>query len=116
MADGIRELLAAAANEVDGLEVTPHYRQALGAGDGMVRRDATTYPNSLGGVVTWQVIICLPKDLDRAQDWLDTTIPDVVDALTQTGEITITSVEPQQLQLDAGTYPIALITGIREQE
>lgn len=112
----VRQLLAEAASTVTGVTVTPHYRQSIGAGDGMVRRDRTDYPNSLGGVVTWQVIICLPKDLGQAQKWLDDRIPAVVTALTESGEITVTSAEPQQLPLDSGgSYPIALITGIREE-
>ena len=117
MSAHVRARLAEVASSVvEKVNVTPSYRQSLTAGQGAVRRDRTTY-EAFGGVVTWQVWIVLPKDPVTAQEWLDDVIPDVADALATSRELTVQSVEPQQLALDNGnTYPIALITGTREQE
>ena len=116
MSAKVRATLAQIASTVDGIDIEPHYHQDLTPGNGMVRRDRTDYPNSHGGVVTWQIVIFLPLDLVDAQDWLDDTVPAVVDALAQSGEITVTSFEPQQLSLGSSSYPIALIQGLRETE
>lgn len=109
-----REAIAAAASTVAGVHVTPYFRQVTKAGQGMVRRDRTDYPNRFGGVVSWQVFVFLPQDLSAAERWLDENGPALVEAVS--GELTVRAMTPQQLALDAGAVPVVVIEGTREEE
>jgi hypothetical protein len=111
----VRELLAAAASTVEGINCDPYYRQSPKSGDAMVRRAGTVYPpNSFGGVVTWQVLVVLPQDLRAAQMFLDDVIPLVAVAISP--ELDVTSVTPQQLAFADTLVPGAVIEGKREEE
>lgn len=110
----VRAALAAAASTVDGINCSAYYRQSTKAGDAMVRRNGTNYPNSLGGVITWQVLINMPTDLAAAQRFLDDVVPLVVAALEDV--LQIRSVTPQQLQYETGLVPGAVIEGLRAED
>lgn len=114
MSAAVRTALATAASTVPGVDCVEYYRQSTKPGDAMVRRAGTVYPNVLGGVVTWQVLIVLPQDLATAQKYLDEKVPLIVAALQ--GELHITSATPQQLAFDTGLVPGAVIEGQREEE
>lgn len=111
----VREALAAAANTVTGVNVTPYYRQTAKPGEGYVRLDRTDYPNRLGGVCTWQVLVICPQGLAAAEQWIDAHSRDLRDALLD--ELDVTSVTPIQLITDTGTaVPVVAIEGTRTEE
>lgn len=110
----VRETLAAAASTVDGITVTPYFRQTTAAGQGLVRLDHTDYPNSLGGLDTWQVCIFLPSDSAAAEKFLEAKKPALRDALA--AAMIVRRITPGQLALDTGTVPVVIIEGQREEE
>ncbi|KHL18539.1 hypothetical protein CLV56_4005 [Mumia flava] len=116
MSATVRQALATAASTVDGVDVSPYFRQTTKPGSGMVRYDRTAYPQgtNFGGLITWQVVIFLPQDQATAEKFLDEKAPLVVAALAS--HMRITDVITQQLALESGTVPIALIQGNREEE
>lgn len=115
MSAEVRQLLADAASSVDGIKVSPYFRQGTRAGDGMVRLDRTVRAaNNFGYINTWQVIVMLPQDLAAAEKYLEQHASALVEAL---GEVmVVASVTPQQLALDTGLVPCVFIEGNREQE
>lgn len=114
MSETVRTLLADAASTVEGVHVTPYYRQITRTGSGVVRRDSTNYPNAFGGVVTWQVFVVLPADHAEAERWYDEHALQLVDALAT--ELAVTRAEPSTILLaDGQAVPIVLIQGTREE-
>ena len=109
----IRQKLAAAAS-IPGVSVAPWYRQTTKPLEGMVRLERVAYPNRLGGINTWQVLIVLPQDIATAERWLDLKIPALAAAVGQ--EMTVSSIAPQELVTDGGKVPVVVITGNRETE
>ena len=111
----VRQALADAASSLDGINVTPYFRQTTKPGEGMVRLDRMNRAaNGFGFMCTWQVIVLLPQDIATAEKYLDQRISDLVEAVSE--ELVVTSVAPQQLTLDTGTVPCIFIEGNREQE
>lgn len=111
----IRQALADAASTVDGITCYPNFIQSTKPGDAMVRLDHIDYPNSFGGVRTWQIAVILPQDYAAAEEFLDNTIPDLVAAM-QPAQMQVTRVTPAQLALDTGTVPVVFVEGIREED
>lgn len=110
----VREDIAAAASAVEGVDVSPYFRQTTRIGQGLVRLDRTDYPNPLGGIDTWQVVIFLPSDLTAAEKWLESKRGALRDQL---GAVMIVRrITPGQLALDSGTVPVVFIEGQREEE
>ena len=114
MSAAVRQAIAEAATTVDGINVTPYFRQTTKAGEGMVRHDRTAYPNRFGGVVTWQVLVLLPQDIAAAEKYLEDKAPALLEAVSD--HLVITSMAPQQLALDTGQVPCVVIEGHREEE
>lgn len=115
MSQVVRQALAAAANTVDGVKVTPYYRQVTETGQGMVRFDRTDYPNPLGGLTTWWVVVVLPQDLEAAERWLDENGSALRGAVAE--ELMVRSMYPQQLALTDGSAVLAVvIEGQREED
>lgn len=110
----VRDAIAAAASTVVGVNVQPYYTQTTKPGTGCVRRDATTYPNRLAGVVTWSVVVVLPSDLRAADEWMDEHVPQLVAALAR--EMTVKTATPVVMPFDATGVPAVLIEGTREEE
>lgn len=108
----MREAIAAAASTVDGVDVSPYFRQATRPGSGMVRRDRSDYPSRIGGATTWQVLVLLPQDIATAERWLDANAAALRKAVGT--ELDVRSVTPQQLAIDTGTVPAVVIEGTRE--
>lgn len=109
-----RDDIAAAASSVDGINVTPYFRQTTQPGQGLVRLDRTDYPDRLGGIDTWQAVIFLPSDRTAAEKYLEEKKGPLRDALAQVMMIRRISIE--QLALDTGTVPVVFIEGQREEE
>lgn len=108
-----RDKISAAANAVAGVNVTPYFRQVTKPGQGMVRMDRVEYPNTFGGVVTWQVYIFLSQDIASAERWLDENGEALYRAVAN--ELLVTSLRWEQLTVDTGTVPCVVIEGSREQ-
>lgn len=115
MSTAARTALAAAAEKVEGISCSAYFRQTTKAGDAMVRLDRSTRSaNGYGFVSTWQVLVILPQDIASAEKQLDTKLGELVEALGQ--EMHVSTVTPQQLQLDTGAVPVVVIEGTRETE
>lgn len=114
MSAEIREAIAAAASTVEGVNVSPWYRQSVKAGDGCVRYDRTNYPDPFGGLVTWQVVITLPSDLAAAEKWIAAHGSDLRTAVSE--ELMVRSMTAVQLAIDSGTVPSIVIEGQRAEE
>lgn len=114
MSTQVREAIAAAASTVDGISVTPYFRQVTKPNQGFVRRSRTDYPNTFGGVVTWAVVVVMPAaTVEDTERWLDENGPALVAAVE--GEMTVTSMVPF-IATDAGNAPYVVIEGTREEE
>ena len=108
----VRESLADAASTVDGISVTPYFRQSTKPGDGYVRLDRTNRDSTgFGFINVWQVLIILPGDLAGAEKFLEARVEALLEALNE--EVIVISVTPQQLVLDTGTLPVVVIEGNR---
>jgi hypothetical protein len=114
MSSAARTAIAAAANNVSGIHCNPYYVQTTKAGDAMVRLDRITYPNVFGGIATWHVLMLLPQDIASAEKYLEDKVPDLVEALAE--EMSIRTVQPQQLALETGSVPCVVIEGTRATE
>lgn len=115
MSQVAREAIAAAANTVAGVNVTPYYRQITRTGEGMVRLDRIEYPNVFGGVCTWQVLVSVPQDIESAERWLDQNGSALRGAVAE--ELLVTSMSIQQLALNDGSAVLSVvIEGNREEE
>jgi hypothetical protein len=116
MSAAIRAAIAAAANTVTGIDVDPYFTTVTKPGAGCVRLDHTDYPNRLGGVDFWQVIVRLPQDLAEAEKFMDTIRLPLHDAIE--AELSITLIGPQQVVFDFGAVPLPclIVTGHRAQE
>lgn len=112
MSAEVRTLIANAANTVEGINCTPYFRQSTKPGDAMVRLDRMVRDASgFAYMFTWQVVVMLPQDVAQAEKWLDANLPSLIDAVNE--ELVVTTVTPQQLQLDTGTVPVVFIEGNR---
>jgi hypothetical protein len=112
----VRAAIAAAATTVTGIKVEPYFTPVTKPGAGCVRLDRTDYPNRLGGVDFWQVIVRLPQDLAEAEKYMDANRLLLYEAVS--AEIVVTAIAPQQVIFDEGTpaLPCLIITGHRAQE
>jgi hypothetical protein len=113
MSESVREEITSAANKVDGVNVTPYFRQVTRPGQGMVRKGRVDYPNTFGGVVTWQVWILLPQDLASAEKWLDETGAALTAAVSEA--MVVRSLTPI-IAPDLGSLPAVVIEGTREED
>ena len=119
MSEAIRTAIATAASTVDGVTVTPYYRQVMTPGQGMVRMDRTVYPDPFGGITTWQVCIVVPQALADSEKWLEAKQDELVDAIGS--ELIIRTVIPKELvvqdpQKNPVSVPVVVIEGERGPE
>jgi hypothetical protein len=111
----VREQLAEAASTVDGVTVTPYYVGANGPGRGFIRLDRVDYPNRFGGVARWNVVLHVPDDITKAEQWVEAKAPLVRDALAE--HLVVTSVVPGRIDLlGVGVFPCLFINGHREED
>lgn len=112
MSAAVRTAIADAASTVDGVQVTPYFRQVTKPGAGMVRLDRMNRSeNGFGFMATWQVLVVLSQDIEVAEKWLDEKTSELVEAIGQ--ELIVTTVTPQQLAIDTGNVPCVVIEGTR---
>jgi len=115
MSAEVRQALADVCNTVEGINVSPYFRQEPKPGSGMVRFAGLNRPDRLGGLITWQVVIFLSQNLADAERFIDTKVPALVDAIVASRELRDgLLVAPQQLALDTGTVPVVVLEGTRE--
>src|SRR5690606_4632243 len=110
-----REVIAAAANTVTGVNVNEWFRQTTKSGDGYVvwsRGDRAS--NGIGFMNRWEVFIVLPSDLQAAEKWLDERLNQLVNALHT--EVVVTSFYPTDLALDSGKLSCVVIEGSRARD
>lgn len=116
MSAAAREAIAEAASTVDGIKVTPYFRQTVKAGQGMVRLDRRVRDDS--GLAyfndVWQVLVVLPQDIAAAEKYLEQKLDLLLDALGE--QLAVASATPQQIQTDSTTIPCVVIEGTRESE
>lgn len=110
-----REDIAAAASAALKHAATPYFRPNTEPGTAYVRRDRIEYPNRLGGVGYWDLVVVLPQDYAAAEKWFDTHIPAVVEAVSI--ELAVDRVTPQRLEIaGVGVLPVVFISGHREED
>ena len=111
----VRDLLAAAASEVDGLTGHAYFASVTTAGNVLVRLERTEYPNKFGGVCHWNLVLILPQDQKTAEQFAEEKVPLLRAAAAP--HLVITSVVPQQLKIDGlGVLPTVFINGHREED
>lgn len=115
MSAAVRQLLADAASEVQGLSISPYFSQLnIKPGHGFVRIDRIEYPNRFGPIFRWSVVTVLPGDSAKAEKYIDETVPALVDALSP--HLAVDEARPQQLSItDVGLLPCVFINGHREE-
>lgn len=114
MSAAARQALATAASTVDRVNVSDYYRQVTSPGSGYVHLDRIEYPDRLGGVCFWNVVVILPTDLATAERFIEETAAPLREALS--AEMVVTSARPEQLNLTgAGLLPCLFINGHREE-
>jgi hypothetical protein len=117
MSAAVRQELAAVANSVAGVNVHPYYRQGGKALSGNVVRGTTTFPNTFGGVVTWEVHILLPVDVESAQKKADELIPLLWEAFIGSRVMTVDDISfATSSQDNRSGQPLMVLTGHRETE
>lgn len=109
----IREDIAKAAT-IDGTtKVTPYYRQSTKVGDGFVQLlELNRGDNGFGFMATWQIVIFVAQDVATAEEWMETNLPALIDALED--ELIVTSAGPDTALLPSGATNTITITGARE--
>lgn len=95
-----RQVLAAAANTVSGLNVSEYYRQSFKAGDGAVQIVSGTVPSKFDRMNTWRVYVAISQDVKTAEKWIDAHIKELIDALWPV--LVITTWAPQELVTESG--------------
>lgn len=110
-----REAIAAAANTVAGLNVSPYYRQSFKANDGAVQIASGTVTSKFDRMATWRVYVALSQDVKTAEKWIDEHIQELLDALWP--ELVITTWAPQELVAPDGNSVNGLyVEGNRAQQ
>lgn len=116
MNEEAREALAYAASRVDGVIVTPYFRQTTKSGQGAVRLERI-FPDAsgFGFMATWQVLIQLPSsDIGGAEKWIDSHLQELIQEVEK--ELVITSIQPQTMALENGSVYVLVIEGNRGME
>lgn len=115
MSAQVRQDLADAANTVQGVSVSPYYRQTTKPGSGFVRLDVMNRDDSgFGFINTWQVCILLSQEMKTAEVFIDAHAEELVNALA--GEGAVISAQPVSLVVDGASIPTLIITVAREKD
>jgi hypothetical protein len=111
----VRAELAAAANTIEGLQVSPTYRQSHNSGDGVVMMQRANFPNQFGGIAYWVIQVLLPVDLKKAQELGDDLVMSLPAALSEV--LTVTDVTFAQALIDnSPARPCIEVVGYRSLE
>ncbi len=115
MSQDVRQVLADAASDVEGITCHPYFIQTAKAGDALVRLGRVDYDDFRDGVTRWDVVVMLPQDQTQAEKYIDDHLGPIKDALDAHWQIK--SAQPQQLNIPGvGTVLTLVIAGLREQE
>lgn len=110
-----REAIAAAANTVEGVNISPWYRQSTKAGDGFVSLSRSERDSSgFGFMNKWEVLVALPQDLRDAEKRFAALVDGLVEAVA--AEIVVTAFYPSNLSLDTALVPCFVIEGSRARD
>lgn len=108
-----RTEIAAAVSEVEGFTCHPYFVQDTDPGSTYVRLERIDYPNPFGGLAFWNVVVVVPQDQAEAEQYIETNLPVLLEAIGP--HLAITSAQPQRLQLDGvGVLLTLFINGHRE--
>lgn len=114
MSKETREEISAAANAVAGVSCVPYHRQSPGAGDAAVRLGEIAYPDRLGGLVTWEVVVGLPQDVATAEQWIDDHKAALREALAPA--MTVRRIYPARSTYDTTQTNVLVVEGTREED
>lgn len=107
-----REDIADAANTVDGLNVTPAFRQVTKPGEGFVSWNGSDRDDSgFGFIDRWSVWIAASQDRVTAELWIEENLPAILDALRP--ELVVTTANPTEMILGTGSINGLVIEGNR---
>lgn len=111
-----RAEIATAASTVDGVTVSPRFRQVSKAGQGFIKLDRVEYPDRIartnGGVGYFVVWVVLPADVATAEERAEELEPLLRNAIGRAWSID--TAQQAELQLDSGALPVLQLTGHRE--
>lgn len=100
-----RDDIAAALSAIDGVNVTPYYRQATKPGEGFVWFASSTTGSSnknYDQVVTYQVRIAIPQDVAGGEKWITDKTPAILGAL-EAVRLRVRNILPADISLESGT-------------
>lgn len=110
----VRQELAAAAASVPGISAHPFHVQGTRPGHTYVRLERIDYPNPFGGLRRWNVVVVLPQDQAKAEEYLEDKLPALLEALSP--HLAIRDVVPQRLGITGvGDLLCVFINGQREE-
>lgn len=111
----IREAIAAAANTVEGVNVSPWYRQSTKPGDGFVALARSERDESRFGFINkWEVLVALPSNLRDAERKFADLMDPLLAALKT--ELIVTAFYPSNLAFGTDSVPCVVIEGSRARE
>lgn len=111
----VREDIAAAASSVEGVSVSPYFRQVVKPGEGMVRLARRSRDDSgLGFIDTWQVWIAGSQDVAITEKSIEQMMPALITSLSEV--MVITTITPSELVFQNITVPGVIYEGAREGE
>jgi hypothetical protein len=111
-----RAEIATAASTVDGVNVSPYFRQVTKAGQGFIKLDRIEYPDRIarvnGGIAHFVLWVILPADVAQAEQRAEELEPLLRNAIGRAWSVD--SAQLADLQMDSGTLPVLQLTGHRE--
>lgn len=110
----VREEIASVASTVFGVTGLPYHRQTTKVGDAVVRLGSINYPNTFGGIVTWEVVVSLHQEPGQAEKFIEEITPSLVEALGRV--FTVRRVYPARASFDNATTNVLVIEGTREDD
>lgn len=110
-----RKAIAAAVNNVDGLDCSANFRQTTRPGSGAVQwAGLDRAGNGFGYMNRWNVLVILPQDVAAAETWLEAHLDELLDNVAR--ELVIQTANPEQIITDSGTLLAVVIEGVRARE
>lgn len=107
-----REAIASAASGVEGVSVSPYYRQQLRAGTGSVRFVRVRKPdNGFGWLYEWSVSIATSANAKTHEVWMENHLEEVCEALGR--ELDIQSASDAELVYEGASIFGVVIAGTR---
>jgi hypothetical protein len=89
-----RSAFAAALSEVAGVQGYAWKPSAPKVGDGWPRWQGSEHIAPGAMQTTWQIVILLPTDEQKQQEWIEARLDELIDALVDAADAWVVSVEP----------------------